>query len=82
MRFNNRIIPVCLPKTWMQNEDFRGRTVQISGYGQVEKFTVEGNQNKRTNLLTLWFKFSVFIHRKRSNFTLFKARKFDNNRFN
>ena len=41
---NNRIIPVCLPSRWMWHEKFLEETVQISGYGKVEKIGAEGSK--------------------------------------
>ena len=40
--FDNEIIPVCLPKTWMWRYRFFGQNAQISGYGRDEPFPVEG----------------------------------------
>ena len=39
---HNRMIPICLPKKWMWPEQFLNNTVQISGYGRVEKIREDG----------------------------------------
>ena len=40
--FNNRIIPICLPTISMWHKSFFDWTVQISGYGRIEKDNIKG----------------------------------------